>query len=101
MNRTVASWLPLDHISNECETLDHTLEKVKLLFPRTVPKNVVLVAVDSLHHRVLGDYELKMVTKKDRVSCEVNSIGATGAQPPQRARPTICIGARIGQPAQS
>jgi hypothetical protein len=41
------------------------------------------------------------VTRKGRVSCEVNSIGATGAKPPLLARTTICIGVRIGQPAQS
>jgi len=32
---------------------------------------------------------------KDRVSCEVNSIGATGARPPLHARTNICIGTRI------
>jgi len=35
------------------------------------------------------------VTKKDRVSYEVNSIGATGAKPRLAGKTTICIGARI------
>jgi hypothetical protein len=39
------------------------------------------------------------VTGKDRVSCEVNSIGATGVKPPLLGKTTICIGARIEQSA--
>ena len=42
-----------------------------------------------------------MVTSKARVSCEVNLIGATGAKPALLAKTTICVGARIVQPAQS
>jgi len=38
---------------------------------------------------------------KGRMSCEGNSIGATGAKPPLLAKTTICVGARIVQPAQS
>jgi len=38
--------------------------------------------------------------RNDRVSCEVNSIGATGAKPPLLGRTTVCIGARIVQAAQ-
>jgi hypothetical protein len=41
------------------------------------------------------------VTRKDRVSCEVNSIGATGVKPPLLVWTTICIGTRTVQPAQS
>jgi hypothetical protein len=41
------------------------------------------------------------VRRKGRVSCEVNSIGATGAKPPLLGRTAICIGARIVQSAQS
>jgi len=42
----------------------------------------------------------QLVTRQGRVSYEVNSIGATGAKPPLLGRTIICIGARIGQPAQ-
>jgi hypothetical protein len=41
--------------------------------------------------------EQQPVTGKDRVSCEVNSIGATGVKPPLNARTPICIGARTTQ----
>ncbi|MCG6916057.1 MAG: hypothetical protein LJE89_00790 [Deltaproteobacteria bacterium] len=41
------------------------------------------------------------VTKKGRVSCEVNSIGATGAKPPLPGRTTICIGVKTNQSAQN
>jgi len=89
---------------------------------KSFPKNICPVAVDSAHYKVVGDLEMKMVTRpsashseetpenivkqqpvarEDRVSCEVNSIGATGAKPPLCARTTICIGTRIVQPAQS
>jgi len=37
------------------------------------------------------------VARKDRVSCEVNSIGATGAKPPLLGRTSICVGTRTGQ----
>jgi hypothetical protein len=40
--------------------------------------------------------EQQTVARKDRVSCEVNSIGATGAKPPLFAMTTICVGARTG-----
>jgi hypothetical protein len=39
MNRAVDSLLPLDYISNESAKLDYPVRKVKLLFPRTFPKN--------------------------------------------------------------
>ena len=40
--------------------------------------------------------EQQPVARKDRVSCEVNSIGATGAKPQLAAMTTICVGARTG-----
>jgi hypothetical protein len=49
----------------------------------------------------VGDFEIKMVTRKDGVSCEVNSIGATGVQPPLLGRTTICIGAKTNRSAQN
>jgi len=39
-------------------------------------------------------------TNRDRVSCEVNSIGATGVKPPLLGRTTICIGTRTADRAQ-
>jgi hypothetical protein len=86
---------------------------------RLFPKNVFLVAMDSAHYRVVDDLEWlrpsashseetpgsslrqQTVTRKGRVSCEVNSIGATGVGPLLLGRTTICIGTRIGQPAQT
>jgi len=63
-------------------------------FSWSFPKNVCLVAVDS------GNVPKQQpLTGMDRVSCEVNSIGATGAKPPLLARTTICIGTRTVQPA--
>ena len=41
------------------------------------------------------------VTSKDRVSYEVNSIGATGVEHRLLARATICVGTRIVQPFQT
>jgi len=40
------------------------------------------------------------VTNRDRVSCEVNSIEATGVKPPLLGRTTICIGMRTAYRAQ-
>jgi hypothetical protein len=56
--------------------------------------------------KIIGSWlRIKLITEfwviwKDRVSYEVNSIGATGAKPPLLGRTAICIGARIVQPAQ-
>jgi len=43
----------------------------------------------------------QLFTRQGRVSCEANSIGATGAKPSLLGRTTICIGDRIIQPAQN
>jgi len=62
--------------------------------------------MDPSHHRLVDDLEMENIpkhqptTRKGRVSCEVNSIGATGVWLPLLGRITICIGARIVQPAQ-
>jgi hypothetical protein len=41
------------------------------------------------------------VTRKARVSCEVNGIGATGVRSLLVMRPSVCIGTKIVQPAQN
>jgi hypothetical protein len=61
---------------------------------RSFPKNVCLLAMD-LGNMLKED----PVKRKDRVSCEVNRIRATGVGPPLLARTNICVGARTDQSA--
>ena len=42
-----------------------------------------------------------VAVSKDRVSCEVNRIGATGVRILLLMRTSVCVGARTGQRVQS
>ena len=42
--------------------LSHLTSLCKINVPRSFPKNVWLVAVDSVHYTVVGDFAMKMVS---------------------------------------